>query len=93
MTKPMRIYPGEFSGRWYATKAYKPRGNGIEVTGTKKDVTDQITPIIKWVERGTAKGIADFFEQNWAYDATLTLDEVVMTIRQWEEDDEQEGKA
>ncbi len=47
--KPMMICPNHLTipPRWYAFFSYRPKGNGIVVTGKKWDVTDQIREILK----------------------------------------------
>ena len=49
MPKPLHIFKGAMSGRYYATRSYKVHNaeKGLfEVTGQKEDVTDQIEAII-----------------------------------------------
>lgn len=47
MTKPIRVFYSELSGKFYASSNYKEIGNGVvTITGKKYDVTQDIAHAI-----------------------------------------------
>ena len=51
--KPLHIFQGGFSGRWYATASYDERPGGGFVARRKEDITDQIEAIIEQALAGS----------------------------------------
>jgi hypothetical protein len=47
MKKPIKIFYGELSGRFYASAHYKEDGKCIVITGEKFDVTNDIGAAIE----------------------------------------------
>lgn len=45
--KPIIVLWSELGQRFYATRAYKQKGEILEITGEKFDVTDQIAAAIE----------------------------------------------
>lgn len=48
MSKPIRVFFSGLSRRFYASSAYKDKGNGlVTITGAKFDVTNEIAALIE----------------------------------------------
>jgi len=67
VTKPIKVFYGELSGKFYATRAYKIHKNGrVEITGEKFDVTQDIARAI------VSHGI-EFKEKEPAHEPTTEI--------------------
>ena len=47
MPKPIQVYRGGLSSRWYATASYRQHADGSFSTDKKDDVTEYIRHILK----------------------------------------------